>query len=157
MEKKHLDQSERIHTLENKVKDSEQYSRRNCLRIFGIPETKGEKTDDIVLKLAKEKLGVEIDINDIDRSHRTGSMNTSEQRDGQQSHSQDPATSNSSSRSNAAWTSKTDKAKHHRPIIVKFTTYRSRQTVLSSTETQADRDLYCRGLSGSQLQNSQSS
>ena len=126
LKKKLLNQSERVHTLENKVKDSEQYSRRNCLRIFGMPETKGEKTDDIVLKLAKEKLGIE-----IDRSHRTGSTKTSEQRDGQQSHSQDPATSNSS-RSNAAWSSKTDKAKYHCPIIVKFTTYRSRQTVLKA-------------------------
>ena len=72
MESKLTDHSERIQALERKLEDSEQYSRRNCVRIFGIPERKGEKTDDIVLTIAKEKLGIDIDINDIDRSHRTG-------------------------------------------------------------------------------------
>ena len=58
----------------------------------------------IVLNLAKEMLGIENDINDIDRSHRTGSLKssdqsrTSEQSDNQWTHSHDPSTSNSSTR-----------------------------------------------------------
>lgn len=110
-------QNEHIHALESKVQDAEQYSRRNCLRIFGIPETKGEKTDDIVRNLAKEKLGIEIDVADIDRSHRTGFMRTSD-RSASSTSSQHPSSASSSN--------------HHRPIIVKFATYRSRQVVLKS-------------------------
>lgn len=52
--------------------DLEQYSRRNCLRIFGIPETENESTDDEVIKFAKSRLDVQIDPSEIDRSHRIG-------------------------------------------------------------------------------------
>ena len=137
MESKLTDHSERIRALERKLEDSEQYSRRNCVRIFGIPERKGEQTDDIVLTIAKEKLGIDIDINDIDRSRRTGYIgtsnqsSTSKQTDHQRSQSQDPATSTSSTRPSTALShSNTDKKSHHRAIIVKFATYRARQLVL---------------------------
>ena len=117
MEKKIIDQSEQIHMLQNKSDDSEQYSRRNCVRIFGFPESKGENTDDIVLKLAKEKLGINIDVSDIDRSHRTGSTTISErshsskQTDRHVSSLEDSATSKPSSRSTntASSSSNTDK------------------------------------------------
>ncbi|MEW8545260.1 MAG: hypothetical protein AB2693_17185 [Candidatus Thiodiazotropha sp.] len=61
-------------TLENKVDTAEQYSRRNCLRIAGVPEPTGgqtENTDEYVIKLTHD-LGVDVDLNDIDRSHRIG-------------------------------------------------------------------------------------
>ncbi|XP_072165322.1 uncharacterized protein [Diadema setosum] len=143
LERKLLEQREQIQSLENKAKESEQYSRRNCLRVFGIPEVRGENTDDIVLKLAKEKLGIEIDINDIDRSHRTGPHRTSERShahkkaERQGAHSQDPATSTSSSSpssrvSEASSSSKADSKLYHRPIIVKFATYRARQVVMKA-------------------------
>lgn len=72
---------ERINNLEDQLKSAisekdrvcdelEQYSRRNSLRIYGIPTTQNEKTDDIVIKMCKEKLGVDIDAFSIDRSHR---------------------------------------------------------------------------------------
>ncbi|KAH3839372.1 hypothetical protein DPMN_112801 [Dreissena polymorpha] len=51
--------------------EAEQYSRRNCLRVSGIPETAseaGESTDEIVLNLCKE-LGANVSINEIDRLH----------------------------------------------------------------------------------------
>ena len=51
----------------------EQYSRRNCLRITGLKETTGENTDDMIIKLANEKLNVELTLPEIDRSHRIGS------------------------------------------------------------------------------------
>lgn len=48
----------------------EQYSRRNSLRIFGIPHEKGENTDKLLVKLCNEKLNVPITEMDIDCSHR---------------------------------------------------------------------------------------
>lgn len=51
--------------------EQEQYSRRNCLRISGIPQQQDECTDTIVLNIA-EKLNVDLKLEDIDRSHRVG-------------------------------------------------------------------------------------
>lgn len=48
----------------------EQYSRRNSLRIFGLPHEKGEDTDKLIVKLCKDKLNVHITEVDIDCSHR---------------------------------------------------------------------------------------
>ena len=48
----------------------EQYSRLNSLRIFGVPESAGECTDNVIVNLCKEKLGVNISTTDIDCSHR---------------------------------------------------------------------------------------
>ncbi|MEW8546212.1 MAG: hypothetical protein AB2693_22060, partial [Candidatus Thiodiazotropha sp.] len=50
----------------------EQYSRRNSVRISGIPQTEQENTDKIVLDIAKS-MDVPLVITDIDRSHRVGS------------------------------------------------------------------------------------
>lgn len=65
--------------LDNKVakleasNDSlEQYSRRNSVRISGIPQREQENTDKIVLDVARS-MGVPLEITDIDRSHRVGS------------------------------------------------------------------------------------
>ena len=52
---------------------NEQYSRRNNLRISGIPITEGENTDEKVLKLSNE-VGANLELSDIDRSHRVGPM-----------------------------------------------------------------------------------
>ena len=45
---------DRIVKLETIADDSEQYSRRNCIPITGIPEDKDEDTDQIVLKMARD-------------------------------------------------------------------------------------------------------
>lgn len=50
--------------------DLEQYTRLNSLRIFGVPENKGESTDEVVIKLCKDKLGLDITPAEIDCSHR---------------------------------------------------------------------------------------
>lgn len=62
---------EEMASLRATVDDLEQYSRRNCLRISGVPEADGENTDTIVLNTAN-KLNVNISPADIDRSHRIG-------------------------------------------------------------------------------------
>ena len=61
----------RVTTLESQADQSEQYSRRNCIRISGYREELHEDTDRIVLDMAT-KIGSDIDIRDIDRSHRIG-------------------------------------------------------------------------------------
>jgi len=64
---------DRVTDLELGMDASEQYSRRNNVRIFGVPESVDpkESTDDIVLNLCKS-LGADMSIQEIDRSHRTG-------------------------------------------------------------------------------------
>lgn len=51
------------------INDLEQYSRRDCLEIRGIPVTDDEETDEIVEKVG-DLIDVNIDRNDISISHR---------------------------------------------------------------------------------------
>lgn len=73
------DQTERssaaIEELKAELNNLEQYSRRNCLRVTGIPENQNEDTDNIILRLAEEKLHTPLSLQDIDRSHRIGNPN----------------------------------------------------------------------------------
>jgi hypothetical protein len=87
--------------LADRLDGIEQYQRRNCLRIFGVPENDGEDTDDVVVGLCREKLKVDMDVTNIDRSHRVGRRATS------------------------------GDGPHARPrgILVKFTSYRYRRLV----------------------------
>ena len=61
-----------IESLKGCLDRQEQYSRRNCLLIHGLPESKNENTDELVIDTIKEKMGEEIERNEIDRSHRLG-------------------------------------------------------------------------------------
>lgn len=76
LEKQVTTLQERVSTLDTSLKlrsdDLEQYQRRNNLRVFGIPETNGEDTDKLVTKMFKEKLGVDVPVSRLDRSHRVG-------------------------------------------------------------------------------------
>ena len=78
---------ETISSLLNKIDELEQYSRRNCLLINGIKKadppkenvseetsevSTQENTDIAVLLIFNEKLGVDVHIKDIDRTHRIG-------------------------------------------------------------------------------------
>lgn len=101
MEKKLNEKDDEIKKLKqysvNEIDKLEQYQRRSNLRVFGIPETVNENTDNLIVNLANEKLKVKLNISDIDRSHRVGR-----------------------------------KGNKPRPIIVKFTSYRSRQEIFRS-------------------------
>ncbi|XP_052704543.1 uncharacterized protein LOC128180457 [Crassostrea angulata] len=65
-----------IEELSTRLDEMEQYSRRNCLKISGIPEEKNENTDTLVLnvfnnimfKQKQDKIALE----SISRSHRVG-------------------------------------------------------------------------------------
>ena len=70
----------RVSALEAQMDASEQYSRRNSLRISGIPETVNEDTDQVVLHVA-ETVGVNILPSEIDRSHRLGKPGNRQTRD----------------------------------------------------------------------------
>uniref|UniRef100_A0A1B6MF41 Uncharacterized protein n=1 Tax=Graphocephala atropunctata TaxID=36148 RepID=A0A1B6MF41_9HEMI len=97
--------SEKVRQLDDKLTgradELEQYQRRNNIRVFGIEETAGENTDAIVVGLCRDKLGVDLPVSAICRSHRVGGH----PRPGP------------------------DGSKRHRPIIVRFVSYRDRRAV----------------------------
>ena len=60
-------------TYNRNIDSLEQYSRRNCLLLHGIPESADEKETDTVFKdTITEHLGVTFEPYDLDRSHRLG-------------------------------------------------------------------------------------
>lgn len=65
-----------IKVLANRMDSMEQYSRRTCLKLSGIPEERGEKTDDIVLRITNQfilpKEQQRMELHHICRSHRVG-------------------------------------------------------------------------------------
>ena len=81
-----------------RIDDMEQYSRRSCLVVTGVPEKAEKNTDDIILNTAMQKLGIKLELHEIAKSHRSGTKK--ESNEGQ------PI---------------------HRPIIVKFVSDRSKQ------------------------------
>ena len=60
--------------LEIKTDELEQYSRRECVVITGIPESKQEDTGAIINNFCRDKLGVELMQRDLARTHRRGSI-----------------------------------------------------------------------------------
>ena len=61
----------RIEMLENKAEAADQYSRRNSLRIAGVPENQSENTDVYVIDLSRA-IEAEVSLDDIELSHRVG-------------------------------------------------------------------------------------
>ena len=105
LQKEQKSNTEEITSLKRSLNDAEQYSRRNCLRLYGIPEDGQEDTDTVMLKLASKELNVKLRPEDIDRSHRIGAPRIA---------------------------TRGEKAKPRRPIIVKFSTYRARHLVIKN-------------------------
>jgi chromosome segregation ATPase len=58
-----------IKNLRELQDEFEQYGRRECLKIRGIPQLQGENTDEIIVKISS-KVGVVIKEEDISISHR---------------------------------------------------------------------------------------
>lgn len=70
--------NDKIKSMEWEIDSLEQYSRRNCLLIHGIPEPSQpivEDTDALVINVLSEKLGVQVGKAHLDRSHRLGRRN----------------------------------------------------------------------------------
>ena len=64
--------SKRVDSPSSQVDKQEQYSRRNCLLLDGIPENENEKTDDLCLATINEHLELAISEVDIERTPRIG-------------------------------------------------------------------------------------
>ena len=62
-----------VKALQTRQDDTEQYSRRLCLRISGIRETENKDVQKIVLDFSN-KVNANIDPTDIDRVHRVGRL-----------------------------------------------------------------------------------
>lgn len=93
--------------LQSKLDSLEQYSRRQCLRFYGIDENDNENVENKVLNIINNNLKLnEVSRNHIDRCHRTGKkFDNSAQNQG---------------------------ARKPRPIIVKFVSYKQRQLVFQN-------------------------
>lgn len=62
---------DRVVELESSSESAEQYSRRNCLRLSGVPESLGEDPDQLVMDVS-DAVGAGLSIQEIDRCHRIG-------------------------------------------------------------------------------------
>ena len=62
--------------LEILLESQEQYSRRNCLLIHGLPSEYKEDTDQIAINFFQTYLGIDVTRRDLDRSHRLGKQNS---------------------------------------------------------------------------------
>ena len=58
--------------MEIKNDDLEQYSRRSCLRVNGVEVFEGEEDINKTIKSCYEKVGLDFQVNEIDRAHRLG-------------------------------------------------------------------------------------
>ena len=61
----------RVKALESEMDRANQFSRRNSVRVSGIPEGRDENTDTRILNIANS-IGADVIIEEIDRSHRVG-------------------------------------------------------------------------------------
>ena len=95
--------------LEIMIDDNSQYSRRNCLLLHGVPENDNENIDKILHETLNDEatldLGISV-VDVIDRAHRLGKPSK-----GRVTRNNKPKV---------------------RPIIIKFTSYRTRRAVFSS-------------------------
>ena len=117
LEKKVKQMEKKLMDCENSQEEQEQYSRRNCLRIYGMPEKKDENSDDVVLQLVNSKLnlGFQVRESDLDRTHRIQPRKP-----------------------------RTEGAEQPRPLIVKFARYNVRQKVYAARMKLKNTRIYIR-------------
>ena len=106
-----------INKLETAKDEAEQYSRRNCLTIQGVRETPDENTDEKVLAMINQHLGLNMGPEAIDRSHRIYRRPNPHGNPASLDSGQRASYAAAASRSNP------------RAIVVKFTRYNQRQAV----------------------------
>ena len=71
LEDNNLKRHDKIAALKKQIDWQEKNSRRNCILLYGIPECKGEVTDNVAVKTICENINDNIiTVDDIDRSHR---------------------------------------------------------------------------------------
>lgn len=62
----------KLNNLEDDLDDQQQRSRRPCILVHGIAEEAKERTDDKVLEVFQKDLNLDVEMADIQRSHRIG-------------------------------------------------------------------------------------
>ena len=72
IKKKCHEYEEELVTNANLIDSLEQYGRRNCVLIHGVPETKDENTDTLAIDTINEHLKIPLKARDLDRTHRIG-------------------------------------------------------------------------------------
>ena len=101
-----------ITNMEIKLDDQEQRSRNMCLLIHGVAESEDEDTDEVALGVIKNDIGLsDVDGNEIQRSHRVG-----------------PKMADKRNLRSSTSETKT----RTRPIIVRFTNFKTRQAVFKN-------------------------
>ena len=105
------DMKKSLLSVDEKCDDYDQHSKRTCLRVFGLPETVGENTEDLVLKLCREDLKITIGPEDIDVSYRMGRK-------------RQPVSDHAVTRS--------QNKPIYRPVLVKFVSYKIRKLVFDN-------------------------
>ena len=103
IESKLGDLGNNIKALSDEVDALEQYSRRNCLLLHGVPESSNDTTE-AAITVFKDNLELNITNELIDRSHRLGQLRADTDSD----------------------------SDRPRPIIVKFTSYETRRRVFTA-------------------------
>ena len=81
LQKSNDDLSTQVRDLNGKVDDLEQYGRRMCIRISGVPEMQDENVNDLVMKI-RDEIHANVTRHDIDRAHRVGRKDDSGKTDG---------------------------------------------------------------------------
>ena len=68
--------------IEQQTDRQEQYFRRNCLLIHAIEEKRHRSyvTDEVVIQTFKSEMDIDIDVKDIDRTHRIGAKTGNKRR-----------------------------------------------------------------------------
>ena len=81
LQKSNDDLSTQVRDLNGKVDDLEQYGRRMCIRIFGVPEMQDENVNYLVMKV-RDEIHANVTRHDINRAHRVGRKDDSGKTDG---------------------------------------------------------------------------
>ena len=80
LQKENQDLKTKIEKLEANLGAAEHYSRRNCLRIAGVPENPLENTDVYITDMCRA-IGAEVTLDDIELSQRVGPLREGKRRD----------------------------------------------------------------------------
>ncbi|XP_071501252.1 uncharacterized protein [Diadema antillarum] len=133
MKQKIAEMKKETKVLQDEKDNAEQYSRRNCLRIYGIPEGPDERTDELVLDIFNTKLGLAVQPDAIDRSHRISARPKKDADQGRESstsasNGRQDADRGRESSASTSYASATRRNKP-RPVIVKFSRYNVRHDV----------------------------
>ena len=62
--------SDKLGKMEESIDAQQQYSRRNCLLLYGIEETKGEDSENIVPEVLNNDMDLNVSMTALNRSHR---------------------------------------------------------------------------------------